>query len=160
MKQIIILLSAFVVLFSACSSDHQKNSLINEEASIPRSIAFSIAGLKMMTSFIDRRSGSMSVLYANQLAMDNAAKKNAGPTTGERLVLVTWKQKIDSNWFGARVPGHLHSVELVTTRIEGTAALTTAYQIYVEGNLITRPAPQYSKERTKFVLDQLPSIFP
>jgi hypothetical protein len=160
MKQIIILLSAFVVLFSACSSDHQKNSLINEAAAIPGSIRFSTAGLKMMTSFIDKRSGSMSVLYANQLAIENAAKKNAGLTTGERLVLVTWKQKIDPNWFGALVPGHLQSVEFVTLRTEDTAGLTTAYKIYVEGKLISQPDPKYVEERTKFVLDQQPSIIP
>lgn len=102
----------------------------------------------------------MSILYANQLAMDNAAKKNAVMTIGERLVLVTWKQKTDSNWFGARVPGHLRSVELVTARIEGTAKLTTAYKLYVDGKLITPLNLQYTKERTKFVLDQLPSILP
>jgi hypothetical protein len=160
MKLFIILLLAGTFLLAACSRDQKKNSLINDEASLPESLQLSTAGLKTMAFFIDKKSGSMSVLYANQLAINNAGKKNAGLSDGERMALVTWKQKSDSSWFGARVPGKLRSVELINTGIDSTAGLTTHYKIYVEGKLWPNPGAKYSKDRVAFILHQLPFVMP
>jgi hypothetical protein len=92
--------------------------------------------------------------------VDNADKKNTEPIPGERLVLLTWKQKNDSNWFGARIPGKLQSVEMVNIEIDSTTRLTTGYKIYVEGKLWSKPGDVYRKERIAFILGQLPSVIP
>ena len=102
----------------------------------------------------------MSVLYANQLAMDNALKKNYLPIAGERLALVTWKQKSDRSWFGARIPGKLHAVELINIESNGKTGLTTGYKIYVQGKLWISPDEVYRKERIAFMLGQSPSFIP
>jgi hypothetical protein len=160
MKLFITLLITGTFLLSACSRDQKKNSLTNDEASLPKSIQLSIADLKTMACFIDKKSGTMSVLYANQLAIDNAGKKNSGIISGERMVLVTWKQKTDSSWFGARIPGKLRSVELINTGADSTTGLITHYKIYVEGKLWTNPGTKYSNERVGFILHQRPFIIP
>ncbi len=54
---------------------------------------------KMTATFIDKKTGTMSVLYSK----------------GTTRTLVTWKQKTDKNWFGARVPGALRSITKVKT---------------------------------------------
>ncbi|WP_214072568.1 heme-binding domain-containing protein [Mucilaginibacter sp. dw_454] len=60
-------------------------------------VGFNDSHLKMMASFINKKSSTMSVLYTN----------------GNTRTLVTWKQKSDENWFGANVPGKLQSIKLI-----------------------------------------------
>jgi cytochrome c2 len=69
----------------------------DEDFVFTKPVAFDDSHLKMMASFINRKSGTMSVLYAK----------------GNTQTLVTWKQQSDENWFGAKVPGKLQSMKLI-----------------------------------------------
>jgi mono/diheme cytochrome c family protein len=78
-----------------CMNCHRPQK--EEDFVFTQPVAFNDSHLKMMASFINRKSGTMSVLYA---------KANT-------QTLVTWKQKSDENWFGAKVPGKLQSIKLI-----------------------------------------------
>jgi hypothetical protein len=74
------------------------------------------------------------------------------------LALVTWVQRDDPHWFGARIPGALQSVEFVQVAAAGQ---TSNYRRFAGPGLIedhgtTSTAPQ----RTSFVLGLAPASLP
>jgi hypothetical protein len=71
---------------------------------------------KAITSVVDRGSeagsGTTSTLFGNDAAVAAARAGMAYPE-GAVLGLVTWKEREDPHWFGARIPGEPMSVEFV-----------------------------------------------
>jgi hypothetical protein len=160
MENILPKMSAFFCLWiCSCSSNENLPNNINTKASFPDSIKFSPAGLKVITSFINRKSGTMSTLYGNPLALKSATGLNKALAGGEAFTLVTWKQQPDEHWFGANIPGDLQSVEILKTISNGdTVAIN--YQRY-EGKAFAQNSDTLMKnKRIKFILDQRPSVMP
>jgi len=149
----------FCLLICSCSNNDNFSNNINTKASFPDSIKFSPAGLKVITSFINRKSGTMSTLYGNPLALKSAAGLNKMLAGGEAFTLVTWKQQPDEHWFGASIPGDLESVEILKTNSNG-AAVVINYQRYEGKALAPNSNTSMKNERIKFILDQHPSVMP
>jgi hypothetical protein len=143
MKTIPLILCTGLFLLPACGSKVNQAPLFNKNASLPALFKFSDAGLKLSTSFIDEKSGSMSVLY----------------TKGQTLTLITWKQKSDEYWFGANVPDELQSVEIVKTTAS-PSGLTADYKKYNNKGLLMRQDTAWQRRRTSYILDQQPSFMP
>jgi hypothetical protein len=94
--------------------------------------------LKMMASFIDKKSAVTSVLYSQ----------------GATRTLITWKQKNDKNWFGANVPGQLLSVEKVTI------GQITSYEDHNAQGLVIQADSARQNQRIKYILGLQPSVIP
>ncbi|TWW00822.1 cytochrome P460 family protein [Chitinophaga pinensis] len=76
---------------------------------------------QLITATIDKNKHTHSVLYGNSIAVQHARSGAAGPyPAGAVLTLATWSQQDDAHWFGAKVPEHLQSVEVV--KIDADAA--------------------------------------
>jgi hypothetical protein len=101
----------------------------------------------------------MSTLYGNPLALQKAAAFNKELAGGELFTLVTWKQQPDAHWFGASIPGHLQSVEILKTQSNGTNVVFN-YGRYEGKTLVLNSDTLYKSERIKFILDQRPSVMP
>ena len=57
----------------------------------------------------------MSTLYGNDVAVRYARMNpQQDYPAGSVLSLVTWVQREDGHWFGAKIPGPVKSVEFVT----------------------------------------------
>jgi hypothetical protein len=70
----------------------------------------------VITQFIDRRASTMSTLYGNDAARRYArTNSQQNYPSGSVLCLVTWEQRDDPHWFGAKIPGGVKSVEFVST---------------------------------------------
>ena len=149
----------FVLLICSCSNNANMPNNINTKASFPDSLSFSPAGLKVITSFINKKLGTMSTLYGNSLALQKAIAFNKELMGGELFTLVTWKQQPDAHWFGANIPGDLQSVEVVKTNSNG-ATVVINYQRYEGKTLLLNSDTLYKGERIKFMLDQRPSVMP
>lgn len=160
MKKLILVVFVTNFLLSACNNNTDKIQQINERASLPASFKFSDLGLKVMASFINKKNGTTSVLYANNMALIQATSGDSTCVVGEVMALVTWKQKADDRWFGAQVPGNLQSVELVNTTTDGKMGLSTNYKKYIGEHLLTDTAAKNSEERIKYISKQQPSIMP
>jgi hypothetical protein len=159
MKNLITISFAVTVLLFACNQNDNKIELMNKKASLPESFNFDRKGLKVMASLINKKAGTMAVLYANAIALNNAVKDNNQPVMGEVLALVTWKQQDDAHWFGGEIPGALQSVELVKTNTN-KAALSIAYEKYSGSNLTLIADTLGESARIKYVLSQQPSVMP
>jgi hypothetical protein len=70
-----------------------------------------------ITMYVDPRNHTMATLFGNDAAMDAVEAHRNAPVypTGAVLALVTWTQRDDPHWFGARIPDRPLSVEFVET---------------------------------------------
>lgn len=94
---------------------------------------------QLISSVIDKKKQTHSVLYGNDVAVQYARSGGAGPyPAGAVLRLATWSQQEDAHWFGAKVPEHLQTVEVVKV---GT---TTAYESYQAPGWKQMPAADHS----------------
>jgi hypothetical protein len=160
MKTSIILFAAAVLILSACNNRKPAEELLNKKAAIPASMNFSKAGLKVITSSINKKEQTMSTLYGNDLALKTAISGSTNYPPGENLTLVTWKQQDDDRWFGAKIPGDLLSVEVIKTIRSGTGSISTNYQRLTGKELITDTDTVHQQERIHYIFSQKPSVMP
>ncbi len=153
-----LILAGFCLMLYACGDNTSNVELTNTKASLPASFNFSAAGLKVITTFINKKQGTMSTLYGNPLALKTAIS-GTNTVAGEVLALVTWKQQADVHWFGANIPGNLQSVEMIKTNSNGALA-PIDYKRY-EGKTLTLNADtMHQAERIRFIFNQKPSVMP
>jgi hypothetical protein len=157
MKSLYILLISMILLLSACTNTTTNTSLVNNDASLPESFNISKTGLKVITSFINKKQGTMSTLYGNAPALQAAKSGSNITTAGETFALITWKQKADDHWFGANIPSTLQSVEYVKTAQPGN---TISYQKFEGKPLVLSTDTLHNQERIKYILNQKASVFP
>jgi hypothetical protein len=157
MKSLHILLISLILLLSACTHATNSASLVNDAASLPESFNISKTGLKVITSFINKKQGIMSTLYGNAPALQAAKAGSNTTTAGETFALITWKQKADDHWFGANIPGTLQSVEYVKTAQPGNIV---SYQKFEGKSLVLSTDTFHNQERIKYILNQKASVFP
>ena len=157
MRSAYILLAFTAVLLPACKSTTNNVALVNNAASLPSSFNFDKMGFKVITSFINKKQGTMSTLYGNELALKAAGSGTDTITTGEVFALVTWKQQADDHWFGAKIPADLLSVEYVKT---GGGSNRISYQKFEGKNLVLSMDTANNQVRIKYIVDQKPSVMP
>ncbi|HEY0297607.1 MAG TPA: cytochrome P460 family protein [Arachidicoccus sp.] len=118
MKYLHIITVIAIVMWSCSSSNltpvdklYNKIASVNTHDSLPENPL----NWKIITFMLDRKQGTTATLYGNDIAVDYARHRTVkNYPLGARLALVTWKQQEDSNWFGARIPANILSVEMVT----------------------------------------------
>jgi Cytochrome P460 len=70
---------------------------------------------RVITLFVDKRAATLSTVYGNALAVEHARDGSPGPyPPGAALARVTWSEREDPYWFGARIPGRVRSARLIT----------------------------------------------
>ena len=93
----------------------------NRAAALPSDLPYQPLGWSAITMYVDPTSNTTATLYGNDTAMQaiHAQDATTGPpkapvySAGAVLALVTWEQRADPHWFGARIPDKPHSVEFV-----------------------------------------------
>ncbi|HEY4382503.1 MAG TPA: cytochrome P460 family protein [Acidobacteriaceae bacterium] len=96
-----------------------RSEVVNTHAaSLPASLPYPALNWNAITLFLDPHAHTMSILFGNAQAVAAANPRNAATTApaypaGSVLALVTWVQRDDPHWFGARIPDAPQSVEFV-----------------------------------------------
>ena len=143
-----------------------ESEAINMEASLPQNFGFEKMGLRAITSSINHNKNTMSTLYGNSQAsadLENNIKTEAeilqDSTNSERvLLLVTWLQKDDPYWYGAKVPGKLISIESLKSNHALSERKVILYQLYDgKGN---KNDVKDSSIRIESILTMKPALFP
>jgi len=155
MKKLIALFFAGSFILLSCSDNSNPIRLVNNKASLPPAFNFDELGLKVMASFANKKQNTMSTLYANPVALQNAIKGLRTPLPGEEFALITWKWQADDHWFGANIPGELQSLEMVNTKVAAVS-----YKKYEGKALALSSDTLNSKERISYILSRQPSIMP
>jgi hypothetical protein len=159
MKATTIALAGLLAL-SACSQPKVPAGQLNEAASLPPSFDFSKLGLRVLSTFVNRRQATTATLYGNDQARQTALGGTGATRPGEVLALLTWRQQADPNWFGARIPGALQSLELLRTNLGDTGRPVVSYQCFTGKNLTLRADTLHQQERIAYLLAQKPAVLP
>jgi len=159
MKATTVALGALLAL-SACGQNKVPAGQLNEAASLPPSLDFDKLGLRVLSTFVNRRQATTATLYGNDLARQAALGGTSAAQAGEVLALLTWRQQADPNWFGARIPGALQSLEVLRTEPRGTGRPAVTYHCFTGKDLTLRSDTLHQQERIAYLLAQKPAVLP
>jgi hypothetical protein len=135
----------------------------NAAAVLPASLPYQPLGWSAITMYVDPETHMMATLYGNDAAMQSVQPRSAtgaapAYSSGAVLALVTWVQRDDPHWFGARIPDLPQSVEFVQV---ATGGQTSSYRHFAGTALAEdQPAASVAAQRTNFVLSLTPARLP
>ena len=111
-----------------------------------------------ITMYVDPKNHTMATLYGNDAAMDAVEAHRSAPVypAGAVLALVTWAQRDDPHWFGARIPDRPLSVEFVEAGTQQPGYRRFSGTEFTEDEGANNIAPQ----RTSFMLGLAPAPLP
>jgi hypothetical protein len=137
----------------------------NSAATLPPSLPYQPFTWSAITMYVDPKTQTMATLYGNEVAMQTADARRAAPVgdpngpaypPGAVLALVTWAQRNDPHWFGARIPAMPVSVEFVVV-----AAGQASYRRFAGAGLTEdQPAARAAMRRTSFMMKLAPARLP
>jgi cytochrome P460/heme-binding protein len=141
--------------------------LNNRAAELPGSLPFQPLESSAITMFVDPRSHATATLYGNDAAMQAvqaAGARGAAPgvapayPAGAVLALVTWAQRDDPHWFGARIPDVPRSVEFVQVTAAGTG---NSYRDFAGAGLVeNHPTASVVTQRSSLIVGLAPARLP
>jgi len=162
MKAILLFLGLGLLPIVGCSSKPAV-SLINQEASLTGALPYNPLQWKVITSSVNRPSSTMSTLYGNDIAVQYArTNPEHNYPAGSVLSLVTWSQREDPHWFGARIPGAVKSVEFVTASAAYNQKPIYAYERYQDAPLkkVALTDKDAMNERMNHLLAERAAVMP
>ena len=153
----ICLAAVFTAAIGCTSENPRVVTRTNLAASLTGTLPWNPLQGRVITSWIDKGSGTMSTLYGNDLAIGHArtTPRTTWPS-GAILSLVTWKQQEDERWFGAKIPATPQSVEFVMVGATPDQQAQYSYKKF-QGQPLQQtladdgPTPNY---RTAYLLSQ------
>jgi hypothetical protein len=104
-----------VLVLAVCGCGRKKIAdadLYNVQAGVASGLPYPVMEWKAITTVVDRGDETSATLFGNDAAVAAARAGMAYPA-GAVLGLVTWREREDPHWFGARIPGDVVSVEFV-----------------------------------------------
>lgn len=116
MKSVYFLLVYISIVCLGCKSNTEKSEWINQKASpkLDFSNKENPFQWQIITTRIDRKAKTMSILYGNDIAINYANDHSDSLyPQGSKLAFVTWAQKEDAQWFGANSPNSFKSIEWI-----------------------------------------------
>lgn len=119
---------ALMVLAGCGHRAPDEADVLNTEAKLPAGLPVPAMDWRVISSSVDRAYGTMATLTGNDVAWKYSGT-GAYPE-GSELALMTWLQRDDPHWFGARIPGSFVGLERVTVTRGADGKLTTSYKRY------------------------------
>ncbi len=136
----------------------------NEAAALPANLPYQPLAWSAITMYVDPNAHTMSTLYGDGAAMQTVNARGTPSTAtpvylpGSVLALVTWVQRDDPHWFGARIPAVPESVEFVQV---AAANKTSDYRRFTRRNLTPEQLTAAEEaKRVSFILGLPPARLP
>lgn len=131
-----------------------KDVVNNSAAQLPESLPDNPLRWNAITMYVDPKTHTTATLFGNDAAMQAVRARSSAYPAGATLALVTWNQREDPHWFGARIPGTSVLAELVT--INGTEP-KLSYRFVGRGE---RNAAWDGQKRASFITGLAPAQLP
>jgi Cytochrome P460 len=137
----------------------------NDAAALPASLPYQPLAWNAITMYVDRQARTMATLYGNDAAMQTVQARRAALNGGTEvpayqagavLAIITWAQRDDPHWFGARIPGMPQSVEFVQVAAPGQ----TRYRRFAGAGLSEDHSDTAAAQRTSFAMGLVPAQLP
>ena len=136
----------------------------NAAAALSSKLPYQPLRWRPITMYVDETAATTAVLFGNTESASAvqeflAAQKSSAPaySPGSLLALVTWGQRDDPHWFGARIPGMPLSVEIVGVGMDGKISL---YKKYERGTSDLRSVNISDMHRAQFIEQLKPVSLP
>ena len=129
----------------------------------PAGLHSDILKWRVITSAVDNRDSTMSTFFGNETAVNHARTDPQGAyPPGSVVALGTWFQREDPNWFGAKVPERLKSLEIVSADSISNQPPSFGYEKYggVSLQRLSLPAGGASSGRVARLLQQRAAVMP
>jgi hypothetical protein len=138
-----------------------RDEVLNHAAALPSNLPYRPLTWNAITMFVDPKTHTTAILYGNETAMQAVRPRGTATSppyaTGTVLALVTWAQREDPHWFGARIPDAPKSVEFV----ELHDGLQQTYRRFAGANLTEdRATNDADPSRADFILRLTPAPLP
>ena len=118
-------------VFGCAGEEPKVEATFNQGASLVGGLPANPLQWKVVTSAIDTENSTMSTLYGNDVAVQYArTNQQQEYPNGSVLSLVTWTQREDGRWFGAKIPNEVKSVEFVFVAASADGRRLYSYQEY------------------------------
>jgi hypothetical protein len=115
----------------------------------------------VITSHLDQKQQTMSILYGNAAAYRAVLDSNGRHTSGEVFTLTTWQQVPNPHWYGSYINGRVKTVETVSILLSLRGDTLTEYKLLKgDGPRDGNGQPIDRQDRIDFVLGLKPSVFP
>jgi hypothetical protein len=144
-----------------------ESSVNNNAAALPAGLPYRPLAWSAITMYVDPTTRTTATLYGNDVAMQavqgrghdqGAPPGNPKYPAGSVLALVSWTQRDDPHWFGARIPDVPLSVEFVEV---GSGEQNRVYRSFSGAGLTERrPSASTNAERVRFMLGLAPVQLP
>jgi len=144
-----------------------ESSVNNNAAALRAGLPYQPLAWSAITMYVDPKTRTTATLYGNDVAMQavqgrghdqDGTASNPKYPAGSVLALVTWAQRDDPHWFGARIPDVPLSVEFVEV---GSGEQNSVYRSFSGAGLIEqRASPSADAERARFMLGLAPVELP
>jgi Cytochrome P460 len=155
----VLRLGALVILglMLGCSRTPSHSEAFNVGAALPKGAPMQVLDWKVITSSIDAPNQTMSMLFGNDVAIASARSgAHTEYPAGAALALVTWTQKEDGHWFGARIPKDFKTMEVVKVAAGADGKDASSYEKF-EGQAL---AGSVDEARMDYILGQRASVMP
>jgi hypothetical protein len=154
----------YVYTLPVTSAAVSGEEIVNRRAAaLPAGLPFQPLGWSVITTYVDPERRATAVLFGNDEAMKavrarGAMEQASQYPAGAVLALVTWAQRDDPHWFGARIPDAPLSVEFVQIGVAGQAS---SYRRFAGAELAEEhPAVNDSEQKTHFIEALMPARLP
>ena len=168
-RAVLLIASLSALAISGCSQKRsQRPAEINPAASLAGNSAAALQvnplSWQIITSEINHADSTMATLYGNDVAVRYARSHHVQHDYPADAVisLVTWTQKEDPRWFGARIPDRVKSVEFVFARATANGQIEYFFQKY-EGNPLQLESSMESstqKNRANYLISRRAAVLP
>jgi hypothetical protein len=130
----------------------------NNAAGLPTSLPYQPLAWSAITLYVDPATRTIAVLYGNDVAIRAVRSRSESSTypAGSVLALVTWAQREDPHWFGARIPDNPRAVEFVQVAAAGSLG---SYRRFAEESLLEEASVDGGK-RMEFIRSLAPAQLP
>ena len=164
---LVIVISAaatpLAVLWGCGGAPSNVKATINQSASLQGDLPENPLAWRVISSSADTKNATMSTLFGNDVAVQYA-RSNAQHNypSGAAVSLVTWTQREDDRWFGAKIPQQVKSVEFVFVRTGGDGKSLYSYQTYAGAPLkkVSEQEASTPAGRTADLLAQRAAVMP
>jgi hypothetical protein len=153
----------YVYTLPVTGASAERNEVVNNKAANLRAdLPWQPLEWNPVTMYVDPNNHSTATLFGNEVAIRAVQPRSPNQQApaypaGAILALVTWSQREDPHWFGARIPDVPRSVEFVEVAAGGQMK---SYRRFAGAGLLEDRPTTMDTQRARFILGLTPASLP
>ena len=158
MRRILVCSAALLLFATGCSRKPPLSEVLNVDAAVPSDAPVQPLNWRIITTSVDAVHETTSTLFGNDIAIQSVrSSQHTEYPVGAVLALVTWTQKEDSHWFGAKIPKQFQLMEIVKVTQGADGKSSPSYQRF---GVLGDGAMGGNETREAYILGERAAVMP